>query len=101
MVTNNNIKITELKSIYDNARSFYKKAKVLQNNNILILKSYNTNICEYNTATKKLKMIDNSYGYYGKFWVLTNTTCRHIKEFLKQFTNITANTKKDIEKLYN
>lgn len=83
--------VKELKSIFDNAKSFYKKAKITEIDNTIILKSYNTNILTLNN--NKIKFCCDS-------WAFTQTTCRHIKEFFKQFTNITANTKKDILNLF-
>lgn len=80
-----------LKAIFDNAKSFYKKAILKRIDNKIILQSYNTNILIL--ADKKIKFCCES-------WAFTLTTCRHIKEFLKQFTNITATTKKDILNLF-
>ena len=86
---------TELKAIYDNRQSFYGKAEILQEDNKIILKSYNTNILEYNTKTKKLTFLTNNKNHF------TQTTNRHINEFLRQFTNETKKTKAELLKMAN
>lgn len=83
----------ELKAIYDIRKSFYKKAYILKDKNTIILKSYSTNILEYNTTTKELKFLTN------KKYHFTQTTNRHINEFLKQFTNIASKSKSELLKL--
>lgn len=91
---------TELKPKYDNRKSFYGKATTRKEGNKLILKSYNTDVAfivginedrNTNTNNDKLKAIVN--GLYS------NTTTRHIKEFLKQ-NGFKAETSKDILKEY-
>lgn len=61
----------ELKPIYDNRKSFYGKAKVSDDG--LALFSYMSNVCEIVDGKPRLL-------YYKP----SNTTLRHIKEFLKQ-----------------
>lgn len=85
----------ELKAIYDNRKQFYGKANVLKDKDIMILKSYNTNILEYNTKTKELKFLTNNKNHF------TMTTNRHINEFLQQFTNENAKSKQELLKLAN
>ena len=82
----------ELKTIYDNAKSFYKKAFTIEEGDEIRLVSYTTTMATYNFKNNKLILNNNTWNY-------TTTTLRHIKEFLKQFTNINATTKKDILKL--
>jgi len=65
---------TELKPEYDNRKSFYKKAVVIIEGEVLKLKSYNTIVC-------KIEMKNNRAVVYGTY---SKTTLRHIKEFLKQ-----------------
>jgi len=64
--------MNELKPRYDSAKSFYKKAKVKQQNGKLILQSYQTDVAEIVNGKPYVK------GTYSQ------TTTRHIKEFLKQ-----------------
>lgn len=84
---------SELKAIYTNQNSFYGKATTTTNKNTIILKSYNTNILEYNTTTKKIKFLTNNKDHF------TQTTNKHINEFLKQYTNETTKTKKELLKM--
>lgn len=78
--------LEELKAIFDNRQSFYKKAHVGKYNNCIYLKSYNTIVsCIFQNQLR-------IYGYYS------TTTARHIREFAKQngFTyNITAQDMKN------
>ena len=78
---------TELRCIYDSRKSFYGKAKISYINSVLILKSYNTNVAYIK---------DNKVRVSGTY---SNTTLRHIKEFLKQ-NGFKAENKSQIEKDY-
>lgn len=71
--------LKELKCVYDSAKSFYRKAyykkiKLLTGEG-LALYSYNTQVC----IIYKDIYILNNYSFYS------NTTARHVKEFIKQF----------------
>ena len=77
----------ELKPQYDNRKSFYKKAIVKNENKKLILISYETEVCFIENNKVNIK------GFYS------NTTLRHIKEFLKQ-NGFKADNKKQIENDY-
>ena len=66
--------IKELKPIYANVNSFYKKAWILEDEENIILQSYNSMVAEYNKATKEL--------YFRGY--CSATTLRHIKEFMLQ-----------------
>lgn len=77
----------ELKPIYDSRKSFYKKAHVLVDGSRKTLRSYETNVAEINNEKAKI------FGFYS------NTTIRHIKEFLKQ-NGFRADTKKQMEEYY-
>lgn len=57
---------------YDSCASFYKKAEVLKYNNALYLKSYSTIVAKIDNG----EVIVN--GWYSQ------TTARHINEFLQQ-----------------
>ena len=77
----------ELKPQYDNRKSFYNKANVKTENNKLILISYKTEVCFIENNKVNIK------GFYS------DTTLRHIKEFLKQ-NGFKADNKKQIEDDY-
>lgn len=77
--------IYEMKPIYDSAKSFYKKAIVETNNNIIKLISYNSIVATINLNTNKAT-VKNTY---------SQTTLRHIKEFLRQH-RYKADSKKQI-----
>lgn len=62
----------ELRTIHDGRKSFYKKAYVIENDGVVSLRSYQTIVCE---------IIEGKPQVYGTY---SNTTLRHIKEFLKQ-----------------
>lgn len=78
--------LEELRAIFDNRQSFYKKAHIGKYNNCIYLKSYNTIVA---------CIFQNQLRIYGYF---STTTARHIREFAKQngFTyNITAQDMKN------
>lgn len=93
-----------LKPIYTSQKDFYKKAEIKTlNNNIKLLYSYNTLVCII--YDNKYILNDNiSYNL-----LFSNTTLKHIKEFLLQNINIlrlshfidSKITKKDIIKNNN
>ena len=64
----------ELTARYDARKSFYGKAKIVENNNILTLFSYGTKVAEIDTAKNTAKI----------FNAQSQTTLRHIKEFFNQ-----------------
>lgn len=69
------MKIYELKPKYDNRKSFYGKAHVIDyENGVVELKSYDTIVSRY--ANGKVK-------HLGKW---SQTTSRHQREFEKQFS---------------
>ena len=80
------VKNDYLLPIYDHAKSFYKKCmlrKYYDNNNIIIkyeLISYNTIMISW-TSDDGIKFNKYYYNY-------TNTTLRHVKEFIKQFNHL-------------
>lgn len=84
-----------LKTIYDNAKSFYNKAVIIENENTKTLKSYNTNILKLDQTTNTLTFLTKNKNHF------TMTTNRHINEFLQQFTNHTKKTKSELLKLAN
>ena len=80
--------IYDLTPVYDARKSFYGKAKVIEmESGEIILQSYDTFVA----SIKEGKVIIN--GFYS------NTTLRHIKEFLKQ-NGFEVGSKKELEKMY-
>lgn len=92
---NREAKSYELQAIYDSRKSFYSKAIVKEINNLKLLYSYNTLVCA---------IYENCYGVkymlnleIADNLLFSNTTLRHIKEFIKQSINSNINfTKKEI-----
>ena len=81
-------KIYDLMPMYTSQKSFYGKAKVIEmESGEIILQSYDTFVA----SIKEGKVIIN--GFYS------NTTLRHIKEFLKQ-NGFEVGSKKELEKMY-
>lgn len=70
----------ELKAIYDSRKSFYNKANVIvyKEPQMLVLKSYNTEVAIYNKKEKSIQLRKIN----PKLW--SQTTIRHLREFLKQ-----------------
>lgn len=78
----------ELMPQYDSRKSFYGKARVRNNDGDLELISYSTRVA--------VIYPDKTASVYGTY---SNTTLRHIKEFLKQ-NGLKAESKKQIEADY-
>lgn len=78
------MKSYNLEPIYDTRKSFYGKAKIVIYNNIIDLISYNTVVARIEDG--KIKV----FGWYSQ------TTARHINEFLKQ-NGFKSMTKKEME----
>ena len=78
-----------LQPIYEPRNSFYEKAKVIFENGTTTLFSYNSKIIELK-GRELIYMCDE--------YLLSQTTLRHLKEFLKQFYKNQEYTKKDILK---
>lgn len=68
--------IAELLPQYDTAKSFYNKATLHFDNDEIKLISYTTHVATFNIYSKEIKI----FGLYS------NTTLRHIKEFIYQMT---------------
>ena len=69
------MKTSVLKARYDHAQSFYGKARTFVIGETVFLQSYNTIVCS----------IDKS-GEVKRYWEgYSNTTMRHVNEFLKQY----------------
>lgn len=84
------LNIYELFPRYDARKSFYGKACIIETSKTIKLKSYDTIILQYNKQTKTIKFLCRDS------WAFSQTTNRHINEFIKQFTNETPLSKKEI-----
>lgn len=73
---------------YDSRKSFYNKAIVECLNSIKTLYSYSTKVAE----------IENGKITLYSAWDYSQTTLRHVKEFLRQ-NNVCINSVKDIRNL--
>lgn len=79
---NNLVFLHELKPIYDSRKSFYKKANIYRDDKgTIYLMSYETIVAEITDRiiTKDGKAHAKVHGWYS------NTTARHINEFLLQY----------------
>lgn len=74
------MRMYELTPYYDHRASFYGKAQIKQEKNNIFLISYNTEILRLNTRSGKIHFLTRKAANF------TTTTCRHINEFLKQYT---------------
>lgn len=77
----------DLEPIYSNVKSFYGKAKILRENGVIKLLSYDTIVATIENGKVHIN------GWYSA------TTTRHIKEFLQQM-GFKVGTKAQLEKLY-
>lgn len=92
---------------YTSQKSFYNKAYIITINNIKLLYSYNTLVCAIYDNCKGIKYMLNEN--IRKELLFSNTTLKHIKEFILQNINIirlshiidSTITKKDIIKNNN
>ena len=83
--------IDYLEPMFNTRDSFYKKAKIYEYKNFIYLVSYET-IVAYIEKTENNEEFATVLGYYSQ------TTCRHVNEFLKQNGFIKKNiVKKDYE----
>jgi hypothetical protein len=78
------MKTFDLEPCFDGAKSFYNKAKVIVKDGSIFLQSYSTIVAEITNGTLKIQ------GLYSQ------TTTRHIKEFVKQFHDVTIASTKDL-----
>lgn len=82
--------IYELSARYDSHASFYGKARIKETPKYYTLISYDTEILKLDKTTNKITFLCRDA------WAFSQTTNRHINEFLKQFTNERPKTKKEI-----
>lgn len=87
----------ELVPKYDSRKSFYGKAKVVEDSGTISLISYKSCICKI--ATVGLDDVEVTIfdipNYNGGSLTFSNTSLRHLKEFLKQ-NGLRADSKKQI-----
>lgn len=77
------MKREELRTIYDNTKSFYKKAFVEKCNDRIKLYSYDTHVATiYLTESGRYYSLNSDV---EESLLFSKTTLRHIKEFLHQF----------------
>lgn len=70
---------------YETAQSFYNKAKVVVEYDTKSLISYGVCICQIaKVGLETVVKIYNFCDYNGKSLTFSNTSLRHLKEFLKQ-----------------
>lgn len=80
----------ELSARYDRRASFYGKAHIKETTKYYILISYDTEILKLEKSTGKIKFLCSDE------WAFSQTTNRHINEFLKQFANESPKSKKEL-----
>ena len=78
---------------FENVKSYYDKTQVEFENNIKRLFSYNVLVCEINVE-------ENTFYLYKDF-NFSQTTLRHVKEFLKQHNSFWDYNKSRLEYIYN
>lgn len=83
-------KIYELLARYDSRASFYGKAHIKETPKYYTLISYDTEILRQDKTSGSIKFLCRDE------WAFSSTTCRHINEFFKQYTNNTSKTKKQL-----
>lgn len=72
--------LLELKALHSRQRSFHGKAIVHEVNSYIIdLYSYDARVCTVNRATRTITLREQ--------WDRSNTTLRHVREFLAQCCN--------------
>lgn len=79
---------TPLTARYDARASFYGKAQVLENGETQVLKSYDTYVC----------IIKGNHAFICDTY--SNTTTRHIREFLRQ-NGFKTGTKQELVNMYS
>lgn len=86
-----------LEPIYDSRMSFYSKAKVVEEDGVKKLYSYKSLICEIQDDNAVI--IHNIIDHNGESLTFSNTSLRHLKEFLRQ-NNLAASSKAQIFSSY-
>jgi hypothetical protein len=78
----------ELATRYDRRQSFYGKAKILEQDGVITLLSYDTPVARIKNGKFEINANVCDYLLYS------NTTLRHIKEFYRQFVEYKSDLKK-------
>lgn len=86
-------KIYELSARYDARASFYGKAHIKETPKYYTLISYDTEILRTDKSGENIVFLCRDE------WAFSATTCRHINEFFKQYTNENAKTKSELLKM--
>lgn len=86
-------KTYELTPRYERCASYYGKARIEETPTHITLISYKTPMLKLNKETAELTFLCSSE------WAYSQTTNRHINEFLRQFTNEKAKSKGEILKM--
>lgn len=85
--------IFELSARYDSRASFYGKAHIKETPKYYTLISYDTEILRSDKTSGAIQFLCRDE------WAFSATTCRHINEFLRQFTNESAKSKRELLKM--
>ena len=80
----------ELSARYDSRASFYGKAHIKETPKYYTLISYDTEILRASKDGATVTFLCRDK------WAFSQTTCRHINEFLRQFTNESAKSKREL-----
>lgn len=83
----------ELSPRYDKRNSFYGKAHIIETTKNITLQSYDTKILTLNKYTHNIKFLTKNVNNFSQ------TTDRHINEFLLQYTNEGKKSRKEILKM--
>lgn len=67
---------------------------IINHDNMVTFQSYQTKICTYDKDSKTLKL-------YGQWWDYSNTTRKHFKTFINDFTCFGYDDKSQFVKLIN
>lgn len=86
---------------YTRGKSFYGKAKVVEEYNSKSLISYKSCICQIQTNSndEQVVKIYDVHDYYGRSLTFSNTSLRHLRDFLLQ-NDLPAANKADILNRY-
>ena len=86
-----NEEMYDLSPEYDARKSFYGKAKVKVGDGKITLYSYNTPVCEIDANTREVRLLD--------LWDTSQTTLRHVREFLQQH-GFQTGSKQQLARMY-
>lgn len=83
-ITNVNAKVYKLEALYDSAKSFYGKARVVETPGSVSLYSYDTLIAVINGGGFNHMLNKGGFLSLTDAWDASQTTARHLNEFLLQ-----------------